>query len=202
MARPTSPGVKRAYRLQRRAKSQAETRLRIVEAAIKLHGTIGPGRTTMSAIAELAGVQRNTLYSYFANDAAMGQACSSLWSQRNPSPDIERFAQIADPIERLRRTLQETHAYFERTHEMLTALARDMDIPLIWEATAPLRQDAADRRDLVAGGFRLRGARRERLNAAIELALEFETWRLLRQRRRLDASTTIDLLVDMVQAVA
>lgn len=74
-----------------------------------------------------------------------------------------------------------------------------MDIPLIWEATAPLRQDAADRHDLIARGFRLRGFRRERLNAAIELALDFETWRLLRQRRPLDASTTIDLLVDMVQ---
>ena len=77
---------------------------------------------------------------------------------------------------------------------MLTALARDMDIPLIWEATAPPRQDAANRRDLIVRGFR-----RERLNAAIELALDFETWRLLRQRRPLDASTTIDLLVEMVQ---
>ena len=202
MARSTSSGVTRAYRLQRRAESQAETRLRIVEAAIELHGTIGPSRTTMSAIAELAGVQRNTLYGYFPNDAAVGQACSSLWYQRNPTPDIDALARITDPVARLHAALQATDAYFERTHEMLTALARDMDIPMIWEATAPLRQDAADRRDVVLQGFRLRGARRERLNAAIELALDFETWRLLRQHRQLGASTTIDLLVDMVRAVA
>lgn len=46
----------RTYTLKRRAEGQADTRRRIVEAAIDLHGTVGPARTTVSMIAERAGV--------------------------------------------------------------------------------------------------------------------------------------------------
>jgi hypothetical protein len=54
--------VTRTYTLKKRAASQAETRRRIVEAAVELHSTIGPARTTFSMLAEQAGVQRHTLY--------------------------------------------------------------------------------------------------------------------------------------------
>ena len=193
------PG-KRSYRLQRRAQKQEETRLRIIEAAIQLHGSVGISRTTMGAIAELAGVQRNTLYSYFPDDAAVGRACSSLWYERNPAPDVATLSGIADPQARLRATLQETHAYFERAHGMLASLARDADHPVVWEATAPLRRQAEERREVVVRAFRLRGARRDRLSAAVELALDFETWRTLIQRRGMDPAAAIDLLAGMVQS--
>ncbi len=191
---------KRPYRLRRRALKQEETRRRIIEAAIDLHGTVGPRRTTMSASAALARVQRNTLYSYFPDESAVGQACSSLWYERNPAPNVAALRKIADPLERLRATLEATHSYFERTHGMLEALARDMDLPYIWEAATPLRRQAEARRDVVARAFRLRGARRTRLSAAVELALDFETWRTLVLRRKMAPSTAIDLLVHMVQA--
>jgi len=45
-------GQRRPYRLGKRAERQAETRRRIVEAALELHTTIGPLATTVSAIAE------------------------------------------------------------------------------------------------------------------------------------------------------
>ena len=45
---------KRKYELKRRAEQMGETRLRIAEAAIELHGTVGPSRTTLSAVAERA----------------------------------------------------------------------------------------------------------------------------------------------------
>ena len=47
----------RTYTLKRRAEQQAETRQRIVEAAVDLHGTVGPALTTFSMVAEHAGVQ-------------------------------------------------------------------------------------------------------------------------------------------------
>ncbi len=202
VAKPSPRARTRPYRLRRRAQKQEETRRRIVEAAIDLHGTVGPRRTTMSAIAALAGVQRNTLYSYFPDEFAVGQACSSLWYERNPAPDVSVLRRIPDPLGRLRVALEATHAYFERTHGMLAALARDMDLPYIWEAAAPLRRQAEERRDVVTRAFRLRGARRARLSAAIELALDFETWRTLVQRRSMDPSAAIDLLVHMVQAAS
>ena len=52
---------RRKYTKRRRAEGELETRQRITEAAVALHGTIGPARTTISAVADRAGVQRATV---------------------------------------------------------------------------------------------------------------------------------------------
>jgi hypothetical protein len=49
----------RSYRMRKRAEDVAATRRRIVEAAVHLHGTIGPAATTISALADQAGVTRS-----------------------------------------------------------------------------------------------------------------------------------------------
>jgi AcrR family transcriptional regulator len=46
----------RKYELRKRADAMADTRRRITEAAVALHGSVGPARTTVAAIAEHAGV--------------------------------------------------------------------------------------------------------------------------------------------------
>src|ERR671919_3041346 len=92
----------RAYTKRRRAESEAETRQRIAEAAMKLHGTVGPARTTISAVAEKAGVQRATVYRHFPNEEALFAACSAHWRSLYPPPDAGAWAAIADPEERLR----------------------------------------------------------------------------------------------------
>ena len=46
----------RTYQKKLRAEQQEETRQRIVEAMVALHREVGPARTTISAIAERAGV--------------------------------------------------------------------------------------------------------------------------------------------------
>ena len=51
----------RTYTLKRRAEQQADTRRRIVDAAVELHTRVGPAATTFSMVAETAGVQRHTL---------------------------------------------------------------------------------------------------------------------------------------------
>lgn len=67
--------VKRTYNLGRRAEQQEATRRKIVEAAVALHGSLGPGRTTLSMVAERAGVQRHTLYAHFpANEVSISLA--------------------------------------------------------------------------------------------------------------------------------
>ena len=90
----------RKYELKKRAERQEETRRRIVEAAIQLHRTKGPARTTFSDIAALAGVQRHTLYRYFPDERAMGLACSGLHFELNPPPDPAAWEAIADPAGR------------------------------------------------------------------------------------------------------
>src|SRR5438093_7923993 len=99
----------RKYELKRRAERQHETRRRIVEAAIELHRTKGPARTTVSDIARLAGVQRHTFYRHFPDERALGLACSGTFLELNPPPDGTTWRAIGDPEERLRAALSELY---------------------------------------------------------------------------------------------
>ena len=106
----------------------ARTRERITHAAVELHGTIGPAATTMSAVAELAGVTRATLYRHFPNETALFTACSSDWLAANPRPDPVGWAAIADPVSRLGAALGELYAYYRSTEQMRSNLLRDIDV--------------------------------------------------------------------------
>src|SRR2546429_5805679 len=110
----------RSYRLKKRAERQEETRGRIVEAAVALHSTVGPGRTTVSAIAEKAGVERHTYYRHFPVERDLFSACTGLYMERNPLPDPAAWRTVADPLRRLRRGLTEMYSYYERNEAMLT----------------------------------------------------------------------------------
>ena len=96
---------KRVYRKRARAESEEETRLRITEAIMNLHEKVGPARTTVSAIADLAGVQRATVYRHFPDVEAQVDACSTHWLSLNAPPDPSAWPEIGDPDERLRVAL-------------------------------------------------------------------------------------------------
>src|SRR6187200_1230029 len=83
---------RRPYRLVARAAEMERTRKRITKAAIELHGTVGPAATTMSAVAQMAGVTRATLYRHFPTEDALLSACSAEWLAANPRPDLARWA--------------------------------------------------------------------------------------------------------------
>src|SRR5688572_8391494 len=97
----------RPYRKRRRAELEEQTRLRITEAAMELHGSIGPARTTVSAVADRAGVQRATVYRHFPDEESLFAACSSHWTAQNPRPDLAAWAETEDPDQRLRTALGE-----------------------------------------------------------------------------------------------
>src|SRR5215204_2491067 len=88
---------KRTYRKSRRAELEDETRRRITDAAVELHGSVGPARTTISAVAERAGVQRATVYRHFPDEEALFDACSAHWMAQHPLPDPTAWAKIEDP---------------------------------------------------------------------------------------------------------
>ena len=87
----------RKYELKRRAERLAETRGRIVEATVGLHSSVGPAQTTISAIAERAGVQRHTVYAHFRDERELFDACSAHWAALHPFPDPARWVEIDDP---------------------------------------------------------------------------------------------------------
>src|SRR4030088_927433 len=101
------PDQKSPYRKKRRAELEHAPRRRITDSAVELHGTLGPSRTSLSAVAQHAGVRRSTLYRHFPDEAALFVACTSHWMASNPAPDLGRWAAIQDPDERLRRALNE-----------------------------------------------------------------------------------------------
>src|SRR3712207_4561150 len=115
----------RRYQLRKRADAMEATKRRITEAAVELHGTLGPARTTMTAVAERAGVQRQTVYRHFADEAELLGACSAHFAQLHPWPDLDRWRAIADPDERLRVALDELYAWYEATGAMWTTVFRD-----------------------------------------------------------------------------
>ena len=106
-------GMARKYELKRRAERQQETRRRIVEAAIELHRTKGPARTTISDIARLAGVERHTLYRHFPSEWELGLACSGLHMETNPPPDAGAWLEVRDLDERRMRGLTELYKWYE-----------------------------------------------------------------------------------------
>ena len=191
--------TKRKYELKQRADDMAQTHLRITEAAIELHGTVGPSRTTMSAIAERAGVERRTLYRHFPTEADLFAACSSHYFAANPWPDPGDWRAIRDPQERLERALDELYAYYERTEPMLGNVLRDAElVDSARDAVAPLHAYLEAVADILIAGRGLRGRRRRLVGGALRHALAFSTWRSLATNgiARHDAAKLVAALVE------
>src|SRR5690349_16271947 len=167
-------GQTRTYRMSRRADSQAETRRRITESAVALHGTLGPAQTSMSAVAEHAGVRRSTLYRHFPDEAALFDACTAHWAAANPPPDLAGWAAIASPDERLQIALSELYDFYERTEGMLDNLFRDEPLsPMVKQRFGALRAYFAEAHHVLWRGRRLRGLTAHRTKAAIGHVLAF-----------------------------
>jgi AcrR family transcriptional regulator len=168
------------YQLKKRAQRQEETRRRIVRAAVDLHETIGPARTTVSAIADRAGVQRHTYYRHFPDDRSLFLACSGLYLEENPVPDPEPWRSIADPRKRLLHGLSELYAYYERNERMLSNVTRDAEVHPGTAEINEIRFGPTSKAifEILAQGLG-RGSRRERRLALLRLALDFKTWRSL-----------------------
>jgi AcrR family transcriptional regulator len=191
----------RTYRMRARAESQQRTRERITESAVALHGTIGPALTTMSAVAEHAGVRRSTVYRHFPSEAALFDACSAHWSAANPPPDLSSWAAVRDPDERLRTALSELYAFYGRTAPMLENLLRDEhSSELVRERFAAFHGylDAAAR--TLLRGRALRGSARRRAAAAAGHAVSFSTWRSLVEEQGLRAEAAVALMCALLAA--
>jgi AcrR family transcriptional regulator len=168
------------YNLKRRAEKMEETRQRIARATFELHGAIGPAYTTISAIAERAGVQRLTVYRHFPDETSLFRACTSYGYHAYPPPDPSPWWEIEDPEARVRRALADLYAYYRRTEDVWTKVLRDLPLkPALFEVNRPFFEQMAVIRDRLAEGWRARGRPKTLLKAAIGHAMDFRTWRSL-----------------------
>jgi AcrR family transcriptional regulator len=192
---------RRKYVLRRRAATQAETRQRIVEAAVALHETLGPTRTTIQAVAERADVGRPTVYRHFPDERSLFNACSAHYLGRHPPPDPQAWRLIDDPSVRLRTALKRTYAWYRETEAMFTSVFRDLpDVPALNEVMAPLlaRQEAIVR-DLVAA---LAATSPRLAGACVRHALALATWRSLAIEEGLSDSEIVELMTTMIASVS
>ena len=190
---------RRKYELKKRAEEMAETHLRITEAAIELHGTLGPARTTMSAVAKRAGVERRTLYRHFPSEAALFASCSTHYFSDNPWPDLAAWRAIRDPQERLAQALVELYAYYERTEPMYRNVLRDAElVGFARDAVEPLQRYLEKAANVLAVGCTVRGRARRLLLGALRHAVAFSTWQSLTAAgiARADAVTLVSALVE------
>jgi AcrR family transcriptional regulator len=192
---------KRRYRMNKRAELEQSTRRRITESAVELHATLGPVRTSISAIADHAGVRRSTVYRHFPDEAALFAACTGHWMAANPLPDLDRWAAIDDPDERLSRALHELYRHYRATQGMMANVLRDeATSPLVARMLGGYRNYLAVARDTLMAGRTGRGGARRR--APIGHALAFATWRSLAVEQGLEDPEAADLMCRLVAAAA
>jgi AcrR family transcriptional regulator len=192
----------RKYEMKRRAERMQQTRQRITEATVELHQSVGPARTTVSAIAQKAGVQRHTYYAHFPQTKDLYQACTAHYLERNPLPDPSRWEEISDPEERLRGALSEVYAYYQGNEAMLTNVLRDMPFdPVLQENNVLLFRHWEAMRDTIADAFEASGEQHEGLLGAVALALELQTWRTLVGQQGLEDDRAVELMVGMVRCL-
>jgi AcrR family transcriptional regulator len=185
----------RNYTLKRRAESQAETRQRIVNAAIDLHGSVGPANTTVSMIAEKAGVQRHTFYSHFPDERSMLMACSGHSLELDPLPDAAPWRAIADPAERLNAGLTAIYAWYARNASLVACVLRDAEQHALVREISDLRYGPG-----IASWHEVLGAKlKAKQRAMLALAVSFHTWRTLTQEAGQKQSEAV---AAMVRAVA
>ena len=200
MSTEAKPTETRRYRKRLRADQEHQTRQAITEAAVKLHGTLGPARTTVSGIAEEAGVQRATVYRHFPDERSLFQACSSHYMSMHPPPDPSGWADVADPGERIRRALTDVYGWWDETEDMMSRVIRDA--PLVESMSAQTEARIAYFDQLAAilmRGRGLRGKRRARVGAAIGHALALSTWQSLVREQGLTNAEAVELMARMVE---
>jgi AcrR family transcriptional regulator len=177
----------RKYEQRRRAERQAETRRKIVEAAVDLHTTLGPAYTSISAVAQRAGVQRHTVYAHFPDAEALFNACSAHWGSLHPLPELRGLD--------LRPALSALYGWYEQVAEALAVLGRDAELyPEIWAH----RRRAFDR---LADELARPLGRGKILRAAVGHAVSFETWRSLTEGGGLTKRQAVEAMVALVDGV-
>ena len=154
------------------------TRARIVEAAVALHETVGPLGTTISAIAEGAGVERLTVYRHFPDEPTLFQACTEHYFRLHPPPDLDAWKRMADPGDRLGRGLLELYRYWRETQGMTSSILRDAEAApdRVGEGLSKFRSSVVA---TLARGWSARGNARRFLLASLSVATDFYTWRSL-----------------------
>lgn len=167
-----------------------------------LHEQHGPAETTISQIAQRAGVQRQTVYRHFPDDAELLAACSHRWASQHPPPEPAPWLELHDPLERLDRALLDLYASYRATEAMTAHVLRDAPrLPALAELIAPLHEYMAQVRQILLAPFELEGRRRDQLESLLDLATSFSAWQQLTRGQGLDDAQAAHLFRELAAAL-
>ena len=169
------PKRPRTYTKVRRAAAEEATRERIVSALLSLHEEVGPARTTVSAVAERAGVERLTVYRHFPDEPSMLRACSAHWDAMHPAPAA--CPDRGEPLAECRRTILRFYGWYRDNAAMLEQVTGDARrMPVVAALLEPFQRHL----DAVTADLDRRWPRRSSQRAStIRHCLELSTWRSL-----------------------
>lgn len=184
--------------MTKRAEAEEQTRRRITESAVALHGSVGPSRTSISSIAEHAGVRRSTVYRHFRDEASLFDACTSHWFAMHPLPELGRWAAVKDADQRLRIGLREMYGWYRSTERMMLNVLRDEEMPVVREKVAGFRFYLEEARKVLLQGRPSRKGALQRTVPALGHALAFSTWWSLAREQGLDDGACAELMARFV----
>lgn len=194
---------KRAYELKERARRQAQTRQRIVEATVALHEEHGPAATTVAEIARRAGVSRLTVYNHFPADGELFAACQRQFFTQNPPPDLALALALEDPNQRVREVLTALYRSYRHQEPMTGKVLRDRKGLPALDALLARTLDTwqAELASALAAGLTANPRAGKQTRAVIALALDFWTWQRL-TREGLSDNRAATLMADLVACTA
>jgi AcrR family transcriptional regulator len=183
----------------RRRERLEVTRQRIAEAAFELHATVGPAQTSISAVAERAGVQRHTVYNHFPDMTSLIRACTEHGMQVTRPPQAAPWRAIEDPTPRLRSGLGELYPYYRANARLLGNVVRDLPLVGTGGSEAFLER-MGELFGALAQGWPGDAAVQRLRMVAIGHAMAYETWRSLTDPGLSDAEAA-DLMLRLVTSV-
>ena len=200
-----STAKSRPYTMKRRAEQVDETRLRITEAAVRLHTTVGPANTSVASVAEEAGVTRVTVYRHFATLDELFVACTAHWRALHEPPDPAAWLDVEGLEARATRAFSELYEWYREHADDLYPINRDADA-----MPRSARRAAVERNSLLVAAILADhipanasddpGSRQ--LRAVVSHLTGFLTWHSLAVAQGLAAGEDVDVAVRLVMAMA
>jgi AcrR family transcriptional regulator len=189
----------RSYDMTGRAAAVAETRERIVAAAIAVYAREGFRAASMQSIAREADVAPATVLNHFSTGEQLVAAAAEAITAKLALPDPAALDAIGNAAERVRWLVRELAAFYERSATWYAVYAHDRDLPVLQRASAEFFRRVER---LVRAA--LRGQRADRRSIAVVMAVAgpgtLDSLRAAGMTGRVAADTLADVLVAWLAA--
>ncbi len=185
----------RPYTMTARARSVEETRSRILDAAVALHGELFTADIGLETVAARAGVSVQTVLRHFGSRAALLEAA---FEHGQRVVREERRAPVGD-VEAAVRVLVEH--YESRGDGVLLMLAQEQGQELVRRITDHGRQVHRSWVEEVFHPFLAEHPDPDPLTDLLVVATDVYTWKLLRRDRGLSRARTESRIATMVRAL-